>query len=222
MADNKTIEEILEFIWSQREAGKDSIKELLKIEEIVESGGGMETLHEIERDGLIETRGDEITLTRKGERLAEAAIRRHRLAERLLSEVLELDAGLIERNACNFEHSLTSVVTDSICTLLGHPPTCPHGLPIPRGECCRRFRLDVKPLVQPLADIQVGEKGRIVFIIPSSHPRLDRLGSLGVVPGSIVRLHQRQPSFVIEIGETTLAIDPEIAKEIYVKKEVQN
>lgn len=218
MTEQKTVEEILEFIWSQREAGKRDIKDLLKIEEVVEAGAGMTTLLEMEGDGLVKIEGNEVTLTQKGERLAEAAIRRHRLAERLLMEVLELDVGLIERNACSFEHSLSPVVTDSICTLLGHPPTCPHGLPIPRGECCKRFKVEVKPLVQPLRDLQVGERGRIVFIIPSSHPRLDRLGSLGVVPGSIVRLHQRRPSFVIEIGETTLAIDPEIAKEIYVKK----
>lgn len=218
MTEQKTVEEILEFIWSQREAGKRDIKELLKIEEVVEAGAGITTLQEMEGDGLVKIEGNEVTLTQKGERLAEAAIRRHRLAERLLMEVLELDVGLIERNACSFEHSLSPVVTDSICTLLGHPPTCPHGLPIPRGECCKRFKVEVKPLVQPLRDLQVGERGRIVFIIPSSHPRLDRLGSLGVVPGSIVRLHQRRPSFVIEIGETTLAIDPEIAKEIYVKK----
>jgi len=218
MVDQKTVEEILEFIWSQREAGKRDIKDLLKIEEVVEAGAGMTTLQEMEGEGFVKIEGNEVTLTQKGERLAEATIRRHRLAERLLMEVLELDVGLIERNACSFEHSLSPVVTDSICTLLGHPPTCPHGLPIPRGECCKRFKVEVKPLVQSMRDLQVGEKGRIVFIIPSSHPRLDRLGSLGVVPGSIVRLHQRRPSFVIEIGETTLAIDPEIAKEIYVKK----
>ncbi|HKZ45965.1 MAG TPA: FeoA family protein [Thermodesulfobacteriota bacterium] len=79
--------------------------------------------------------------------------------------------------------------------------------------------MDVKPLVQPLKDMEIGQSGRIVFIIPASHSRLDRLGSLGIVPGSIIRLHQKRPSFVIEIGETTLAIDYDITKEIYVKKE---
>ena len=79
--------------------------------------------------------------------------------------------------------------------------------------------MDVKPFVQPLKDLEIGQRGRIVFIIPSSHSRLVRLGSLGIVPGSIIRLHQKRPSFVIEIGETTLAIDNDITKEIYVKKE---
>src|SRR3990172_1980107 len=195
MTDQKVIEEILEFVWTQREMGKNSIAILLNIDE------------------------DSITLTSKGEKLAEATVRRHRLAERLLTEVLEIEEKNIEENACSFEHSLSSLVTDSICTLLGHPPTCPHGLPIPRGECCRKFKIEVSPLVQPLKDIEVGQKGRIVFILPRSHSRLDRLASLGIVPGSVIRLHQKQPSFVIEIGETTLAIDSDITKEIYVKRE---
>lgn len=219
MTDQKIIEEVLEFIWTQREVGKNSIAELLKIDEIKEAKADTAALQTLQADGLVHIKGDTITLTQKGERLAESTIRRHRLAERLLTEVLDIEEVAIEENACSFEHSLSPLVTDSICTLLGHPPTCPHGLPIPRGECCKKFKVDVQPLVQPLKDMEIGDSGRIVFIIPSSHSRLDRLGSLGIVPGSIVRLHQKRPSFVIEIGETTLAIDYDITKEIYVKKE---
>jgi len=220
MTDQKTVEEILEFVWTQREAGKNSIAELLKIDEIKEAKADMTALQTLQDDGLVHIKGDTVTFTQKGEKLAEATIRRHRLAERLLTDVLEIKEDMeIEENACSFEHSLSPLVTDSICTLLGHPPACPHGLPIPRGECCKKFKVDVKPLVQPLKDMDIGQSGRIVFIIPSSHSRLDRLGSLGIVPGSIIRLHQKRPSFVIEIGETTLAIDYDITKEIYVKKE---
>lgn len=219
MTDQKTVEEILEFVWTQREAGKNSIAELLNIDEVKEAKADMAALQSLQNDGLVHIKGDAIALTQKGERLAEATIRRHRLAERLLTEVLEIEDVALEESACSFEHSLSPLVTDSICTLLGHPPTCPHGLPIPRGECCKKFKVDVKPLVQPLKDMEIGQSGRIVFIIPSSHSRLDRLGSLGIVPGSIIRLHQKRPSFVIEIGETTLAIDYDITKEIYVKRE---
>ncbi len=219
MENDKVVEEILEFIWTQREEGKNSIAHLLNIEEIIEAKGCMDTLRGMEKDNIAKIEGDKITLTQKGEMLAEAIIRRHRLAERLLSEVLEIEQGLLEKNACSFEHSLSPLVTDSICTLLGHPPTCPHGLPIPRGECCRKFKIDIKPVVQSLKDTGVGDVCRIVFIVPTSHTRLDKLGSLGIVPGSIVRLHQKKPSFVIELGETMLAIDTDIAKEIYVKKE---
>ncbi|MBI5681759.1 MAG: FeoA domain-containing protein [Deltaproteobacteria bacterium] len=218
MENENVVEEILEFIWTQREHGDSSISNLLKVEEIIDAKGGIDTLKKMEKDSIVSITEDRITLTGKGEKLAETIIRRHRLAERLLSEVLEIDEGLIEKNACSFEHSLSPLVTDSICTLLGHPPTCPHGLPIPRGECCKKFKAEIKPLAQPLKELGIGESGRIVFITPASHSRLDKLGSLGIVPGSIIKLHQKKPSFVIEIGETMLALDSEIAKEIYVKK----
>ncbi len=219
MTDQKIVEEVLEFVWTQREAGKDSIAELLKVDEVKEAKADMTVLRALENDGLVHIKDDTITLAPKGEKMAETIVRRHRLAERLLTEVLEIEGRAVEENACSFEHSLSPAVTDSICTLLGHPPTCPHGLPIPRGECCRKFKVDVRPLVQPLRDMEIGQTGRIVFIMPSSHSRLDRLSSLGIVPGTVIKLHQRQPSFVIEIGETTLAIDKDITKEIYVRRE---
>jgi hypothetical protein len=66
-------------------------------------------------------------------------IRRHRLAERLFMDVLSIrDEGEIESSACKFEHILSPEVTDRICTLLGHPLACPHGSPIPQGDCCQR------------------------------------------------------------------------------------
>jgi DtxR family Mn-dependent transcriptional regulator len=76
----------------------------------------------------------------------------------------------------------------------------------------------MKPLVLPLEELGLGEEGRIVFIAPKSHQRLDRLSNLGIVPGSILRMHQKNPSYVLQIGETTLALDKEIVKNIYVKR----
>jgi DtxR family Mn-dependent transcriptional regulator len=73
----------------------------------------------------------------------------------------------------------------------------------------------------PLRDLEPGDEGRITFIAPKEHARLDRLSSLGVIPGSTIKLHQKRPSFVIRIGETDLAIDEEIAKEIYVRKKIK-
>jgi DtxR family Mn-dependent transcriptional regulator len=218
MAEKSVVEEVLEFIWFEREKGIDSLKELLKVEEVVEAGARFDTIKEMEKDGLVMVHGDSVHLTEKGEKNAELAIRRHRLAEMLLSEVLEVDEGHIEEHACTFEHSLSPLVTESICTLLGHPPACPHGYPIPRGECCKKTHDTIKPLVVPLTDLEIGDRGRIIFIVPKSHARLDKLGSLGLVPGSNVRIHQKRPAYVIEIGETTLGLDPDIVKEIFVKK----
>ena len=217
MSGDKAVEEVLEFIWSQREDGSSSVKELLAIEEVTEEADAS-TLEKMQTDGLVKISGDDIHLTAVGEKLAEAAIRRHRLAERLLTEVLFVDEESLEKTACSFEHTLSPEVADSICTLLGHPPTCPHGLPIPKGACCKKTGGELKPIVQQLSVLDVGDRGRIIFIASNSHMRLDKLGTLGIVPGSNIRVHQKRPAFVIELGETTLALDPEIIKEIYVKK----
>jgi DtxR family Mn-dependent transcriptional regulator len=212
------IDELLELIWTLRETGRDELRQVLENarEEDAES-----TLGEMERRTLVQIKGNEITLTREGETWAREIIRRHRLAERLLSEVFELEEKHIHPEACKFEHILSPEVTDSVCAFLGHPPLCPHGNPIPRGECCVKFKTEAKPLVMPLRDLEPGDAGRIVFIVPKEHTRLDRLGSLGVIPGSTIKLHQKRPSFVIKIGETELAIDEEIAREIYVKKRMK-
>ncbi len=170
------------------------------------------------RDGLFEVEGSRMVLKEKGEEKARELIRRHRLTERLLLEIFEISEDEVEEEACKFEHILSPSVTESVCTFLGHPPTCIHGKPIPRGECCTKFKKELKPLVLPLEDLGLGDQGRIVFIAPKSHQRLDRLSTMGMIPGSIVRMHQKNPSYVIEIGETTLALDRDIVKDIYVKK----
>lgn len=124
----------------------------------------------------------------------------------------------MEPSACQFEHILSPQVLDSVCTFLGHPPACPHGKPIPRGLCCIKYKREMEPLVRPLFELKPGEKGRIVFITPRSRTLLERLSSFGLIPGSGLRLAQKKPSFVVEIGETTLALDEDIAREVYVRK----
>jgi putative ABC transport system ATP-binding protein len=78
-----------------------------------------------------------IVFTEKGRKRAEDVIRRHRLAERLFTETFHVnDEKEVAEQACRFEHILSPEATDSICSFLGHPRTCPHGSPIPAGECC--------------------------------------------------------------------------------------
>ena len=80
-----------------------------------------------------------IYFTEKGRKRAEDIIRRHRLAERLFVYTFRVqDEHEIAEQACRFEHILSPEATDSICSFLGHPRTCPHGSPIPAGECCIR------------------------------------------------------------------------------------
>jgi DtxR family Mn-dependent transcriptional regulator len=168
-------------------------------------------------EGLLTLEAATVRLTAAGEARARDVVRRHRLTERLFKDLLAVSESTMEDQACELEHILSPEATESVCTLLGHPPTCPHGRSIPPGACCGAFQKTLRPLVTGLRHFELGATGRIVFIAPKFHDRMDRLAALGVIPGSELRLHQRSPSYVIEIGETTIALDPEIAGEIFVK-----
>lgn len=212
---NKLRDEILEQLWSLRERGSKKYTDVING---IHDNDAADIMRKMEKSGYIVVTGDEIEFTEKGEARAQDLTRRHRLAERLFHDVFEVGMRESEETACEIEHFLSPSVTDSVCSFLGHPPTCPHGKSIPRGECCSKYRSGVKPLVVQLKEFDVGSKGRIVFIVPSESSRLERLASMGIVPGSIIKLKQKRPAFVLEIDETSLAVDALIAEEIYVKQ----
>lgn len=214
----RKMEELLETVYTEREQGRAEVASVLAhAYEGHAEGKSPEDFRELERLGLVRLDGGRVSLTGEGEQRAALVVRRHRLAERLFSDLLALDPEQTEQQACEFEHVLSPEATDSVCTLLGHPPACPHGKAIPPGPCCAAFARTIKPLVTGLASLPLGAKGKIVFVAPRWADRMDRLASLGVVPGTEIRLTQRSPSVVIEAGETTLALDPEVAAEIFVK-----
>lgn len=212
---DERIDELLELIWISREEGKERVEQLRShysngdMDPLLDAGvsGGLITIHE-----------GHITLKKLGTERASMIIRRHRLAETLFTQILEMDESQAESDACQFEHILSPAATESVCALLGHPPTCPHGKQIPRGACCQKLTRQMSPLVMPLSELNVGEQSRIVFITPRSHARLDRLGALGIVAGSVIHLHQKRPAYILQIGETNVALDPDIAKELFVKR----
>ncbi len=212
------VEELLETIFTEREQGRDDADEALRRASPHAGAEREAALRELEGAALVKLDGRHVALTAEGERRARDVVRRHRLTERLFRDLLQLSEAATESQACELEHILSPEATDSVCTLLGHPPTCPHGKLIPRGPCCGVLRKTVQPLVTGLPSFELGTPARIVFIAPRFHDRMDRLAALGVIPGSEIRLHQRSPSYVIEVGETTLALDPEIAGEIFVKR----
>lgn len=213
--EEERVDELLERIWTLREEGVSDLDQLLERTPDVEA---KYILRLMIKEGLFQMEDNRMVLKERGEEKAKEIIRRHRLTERLLSEIFEMSEEEVEEEACKLEHILSPGVTESVCTFLGHPPTCIHGKPIPRGECCAKFKKEMKPLVIPLEELGLGEEGRIVFIAPKSHQRLDRLSTLGIVPGSTLRMHQKNPSHVLQIGETTLALDRDIVKDIYVKR----
>jgi DtxR family transcriptional regulator, Mn-dependent transcriptional regulator len=207
-------DEILERLWYFREREREAatLADLKLTDE-----GVHEAAAELQSRGLIHIGEQKVELLPPGEQLARAVVRRHRLAEILFNQVLDIELSEAEASACEFEHMLAETVVDRVCAFLGHPPKCPHGRAIPQGACCRTFDRRVEPLIVRLSDLALSGSGKVVFIAPKSPARLNRLANLGVVPGTIVRLLQKRPSVVISCGETSIALEEEIANEIYVK-----
>jgi putative ABC transport system ATP-binding protein len=148
--ENQDFDEVLEHLWTRRETA-----------EHIESTDFTEMqwrklIAMLAHIGLVSVTDGQERFTAAGEERARNIIRRHRLAERLFMDVLSIrDEVEIESSACKFEHILSPDVTDRICTLLGHPVECPHGSPIPSGECCVEKRvLDSSEAVDLLSGIK--------------------------------------------------------------------
>ena len=92
--------------------------------------GRMSDLH------LIALRNGEVDLTPAGSQRARDVVRRHRLAERLFKDTFAIEDSEARNQACKFEHIISPELDQRICSFLGHPKTCPHGNPIPPGDCC--------------------------------------------------------------------------------------
>lgn len=208
-------DEYLERLWTMKEEGTAS---LYALKENINAKFNPDVLDELSSEGLVDLdqENNSIILTAKGEDSARKIIRAHRLAERLLHDVL---GGEFESGACEFEHTVTPELVDSICTLLGHPKECPHGMPIPEGECCKRCAKTAQSSIVPLRDLKVGQRARVAYINCKDDQRLHKIDGLRIRPGAFVKLHQRYPSYVIECEEANIALDEEIVANICVWKE---
>ena len=218
MNRKKEKDEHLERLWYMKEEGKGSMDGL---KTAMGEGYDADIIDELSSDGLAELseENNKIILTQKGQDYARGLIRAHRLAERLLYDVL---GGEFESGACEFEHTVTPELVDSICTLLGHPRECPHGMPIPEGECCRRSLKTAQSSVAPLTELGVGQCARVAYINSKNDQQLHKIDSLQIRPGAVVKLHQRYPSYVIECEAANIALDKEIASNICVWREPQH
>jgi DtxR family transcriptional regulator, Mn-dependent transcriptional regulator len=212
---NKQLEHTLEAILMSAQRGDETIEGARRVHSDAVSNG---ELQELEREGFLRREGQRVSLSPTGLELAEDVVRRHRLTEVLLSTVLGLSAERASEIGCMVEHDIRPEMVEAVCTLLGHPHHCPHGDPIPPGHCCRDKRTTVESAVVPLTSLVSGETGRVVYITPRSNQRLQRLMSLGITPGVLVKLHRRRPAFCIRFEETELAIDRDVAADIHVTR----
>lgn len=214
MEQTQKIEEALSIVWEEKEKQSSDARQIRNL--IVEQTK-TNLLDELVKKGYISLEKDVVDFKPKGEAIARDMVRRQRLAERLLIDVLEVGRGEMDSAACEFEHILSKEVEESICTLLGHPKECPHGLAIPAGKCCQKAKDLLESIVIPLSKLKAGEAGKVVYVLTRKHPQLHKLMSLGITPGARILVHQTFPAVVVKVEETQVALEQAIAKEIYVK-----
>ena len=212
---NEKQEEILESNWSVGDRQNNTIEAVRKRSSVEFTDADLDDL---ELQKLIVRNQDKIILTDKGKAIAEIIIRRHRLAEILVSSILKLKQSDMEDIACKVEHSLLPEVEESICTLLGHPEFCPDGKRIPRGRCCSGKRKAIDSSVVSLKELAPGESGKITYIKPFNHSSFHQLISFGLHPGVVVTVHRKSPAFCIKFENTELALDENVAESIFVWK----
>lgn len=165
---------------------------------------------------LVELYEGKYKLTEVGKEAGKSVVRRHRLAERLLQDVLAVGPGHIEEDACRFEHVLQDEVDEKVCILLGHPTHCPHGKPIPQGQCCIISQSNQIKEVRPLCDAKSESEGTVAYLATQDGQQVRKLMAMGILPGANIKIIQRFPSYVFKVGYSQFAVDCHLAKVIYV------
>jgi DtxR family Mn-dependent transcriptional regulator len=204
-------EEILEHLWITTQEQREA------------AGLGLtrrddENVRMLEALGLVRREEANLVLSPEGLEEARGCIRRHRLAERLLSDILDGGDSQIHAASCKFEHGLHRGLEEKVCTILGHPRACPHGKPIPPGECCRRMETEAGRLIMTLAEMRSGESAVIAYLHSEDAADLRKLMAIGALPGTTITLKQRFPSYLIELGNSQFAVDEQMARQIHVRR----
>jgi DtxR family Mn-dependent transcriptional regulator len=216
-------EEYLEAIYRlEQKGGFARTMEIAKSLNVV-PGSVTNTIENLKRKGLVTHQPYKgVKLTANGQKIASSVLRRHRLAERLLTDILHLDWSEVHDPACRLEHALSPEILKPLEKALGHPKKCPHGNPIPTS-CGGIFEEETVAL----SELDVNVSGVIVKITEERTETLKQLARLKFMPGKRVQVEDKVPngSLTIRVEGEVCTIDPELASIIYVKKnggEVKN
>lgn len=156
----------------------------------------------------------EVKLTRAGLEIAVRVVRRHRLAERLLTDVLGMPWDQVQHEACMLEHAISENVEARLVAILGDPKVCPHGLPIPPKDLSEPAREGV-----PLAQMEIGASAVVHGVTEEVPEMLRYLGDVGLRPGANVRVHAKAPlggPMTVEVEKRKHAISLELARMVLV------
>jgi DtxR family Mn-dependent transcriptional regulator len=214
-ADTPRVEEYLESIYKlqqeHRRVSTSSLAEHLKLS----APSVSEMVKKLEGKGLLSHTEKGVCLTEEGKSIAKKVIRRHRLSERLLTDILGFKWDEVHEEACRLEHAISPEMEDRIAESLGNPRTCPHGHPIPDKD-----GLLVKEKVRPLSELKASGKGVIVNVFEEDPNMLKYLASLGLIPGVCVRVEEVAPfggPLIVCVSGSRYALGREVASKIKVK-----
>ena len=181
-------------------------------------GSVTNTLEVLEEKGLVVREPYKgVNLTEDGRKLALSVFRRHRLAEKLLVDMLGIGWAESHEEACRLEHVISDRLASSIEKSLGNPQTCPHGNPIP-DENGR-----VQPIkAQPMSELQSGEVAVVSNIPDENTALLKYLTSLSMFPGTKIEVEEKAPfsgPMLVKVGANSYPLSLDVAAGIYVNKD---
>jgi DtxR family transcriptional regulator, Mn-dependent transcriptional regulator len=157
-----------------------------------------------------------VELTRAGRRAAVAAIRRHRIVERFLSDMLGYAWNEADRLAGAFEHELPQEVEDRLYVALHRPATCPHGFPIPEPDV-----VDI-PDMPPLYSLEPGDAAEVAVPGSTDPEVVQFLEQLGLRPGVLIKVKEKHPfdgPMVVRVDGMDRTIGEKVANQIFVRKQ---
>lgn len=208
------LEEYLETIHALEEEGVPVIQARL-VERLGHSAQSVsETVHRLESEGYLERKGRGVALTDDGRRRAESVVRKHRLAELFLVEIVGLPWHRAHVEAGRWEHVISDEVEDRFVQILGNPSTCPHGNPIPGAP---QSGVDQ----HSLAESELGEHVRLARIteqVEVDLVALEYLSDHGFVPGVDAEVRAKAPdgTLTLELEGTSVALGPAMCRQLYV------
>jgi len=186
-----------------------------------------QTVARMERDGLVTVEGDRhLQLTDEGNRLATRVMRKHRLAERLLTDVIGLDWELVHAEACRWEHVMSEAVERRLLELLDHPTASPYGNPIPGlvelgeagvGEDFMEGVQSLDSVVKQGADVRV-RIARISEEVQKDESLMAAMRRVGALPDKEVIVTEGAEGVLVGSGGETAEIDAEIASHVFVRR----
>ena len=185
-----------------------------------------QTVARMERDGLLTVEGDRhLELTEEGMRLATRVMRKHRLAERLLTDVIGLEWELVHEEACRWEHVMSETVERRLLKLLGHPTESPYGNPIPGlDELGQSDRVEeFMEGVEPLSTAAGSDEGRVLVRRISEEMQKDEIlmsamRRVGALPDKTITVVATAAGILVGSGGETAEIVPEAADHIFVRR----